>query len=676
MARTHSRGAHAGKPAPLLGQRRAGPPSGPRPARPQPGRRRAAPAEPSRSRLRSARLRIVAASAATALLLAGVALGWASPEPSAEPTVQAFLLDWESGEYSAAAALTTGTPAAVAAALSAAYTQLGADGVTLGMAAITQHGDTASATFDASIDLGHGGAPWAYQNGFELRRVGDGWRVVWAPGVIAPGLRSGLRLAVLSAMPQRAQLLDDQGQSLAPLSSVVTVGVIPGQLTQPTRTADSLASATGLEASQILGWISEAPAAGFLELVRFSPAQYAQVSGQLSGVPGLIVENQQMRLFGSIATAVTGSVGGEASTVLQQEGVPYRPGTTVGLSGLQETFQRSLVGTPTTQVVEESTSGQVISVLKTWPGHTGTSVATTIDAGVQNAADAAVDSDDDSAAIVAVSASTGRVLAVASTQAGGMPAVDPLDGHYPPGQAFTIVSAEALLNGGFNPDTPIPCIASNEVGGQDFTNDPPEPDLGTQPPFSTDFANACGTAFAGLSLQLNAKDLKGAASGFGLGADWQLPLTSFAGSMQSPSDQAELAEDSIGNGSVEESPLGMALAAAVVQSGTWHSPSLVTGAADPALTTRAPFGSQVVSSLRTLMRSTVTSGAGQAANVAGAPVYGQTGSAPMSSGGLRAAWFVGYQGNVAFAVLVLTDSASVSAAPLAGQFLSHLPSGS
>jgi cell division protein FtsI/penicillin-binding protein 2 len=669
MARTHSRGAHAGKPSSLLGQRRAGPPSAPRPSRPQPGRRRAPAPEPRPSRLRSTRVRIVVASAATVLLLTGVALGWASPEPSAEPTVQAFLLDWENGQYSAAAALTTGAPVAVAAALSNAYLQLGAEGMTLGMAAVSQDGDTADATFNASIDLGHGGSPWTYQNGFELRRVGDGWKVVWGPGVIAPGLRPGLRLAVLSAMPQRAQLLDDKGQPLAPLTPVVTVGVIPGQLTQPQRTANGLASATGLTASQILGWISEAPAAGFLELVRFTPAQYAQLSSQLSQVPGLIVQDQQMRLFGSIAGAVTGSVGGEASTVLQEEGVPYRPGTTVGLSGLQQAFQRTLVGSPTTEVVEESASGQVVSVLKTWPGHSGTNVSTTIDAQAQNAADEALGTVPVSAAIVAVSASTGKVLAVASSQAAGMPAVDPLDGHYPPGQAFTIVSAEALLGGGFNPNTPIPCIASNEVGGQDFTNNPPEPDLGQQPPFSTDFANACGTAFAGLSLQLTAKGLDGAASGFGLGSSWQLPLSSFAGSMHEPKDQAELAEDSIGNGSVEVSPLGMALAAAVVQSGDWHAPSLVGNVPDPP---RAPFGSEVVSSLRTLMHTTVTSGAGQAANIPGAPVYGQTGSAPMSSGGLRATWFVGYQGNVAFAVLELTSSASGSAAPLAGQFLSHL----
>jgi cell division protein FtsI/penicillin-binding protein 2 len=614
----------------------------------------------------------VVAGVATALLLTGVALGWASPQPSAEPTVQAFLLDWETAQYSAAAALTTGAPAAVTRTLSSSYRQLGADDVSLSMVAVSQQGDTAQARFKASVDLGPGGAPWIYNGTFGLRRVGSGWRVVWSPAVIVPGLRSGLRLAVVSSMPQRAQILDAEGTALAPPSSVVTVGVIPGQLADPARTADGLARATGLEPSQILAWIDEAPAAGFLELVRFSPAQYDQLSSQLAGVPGLVIEHQQLRLFDSIAGAVTGSVGTEAAPQLQQEGVPYRPGATVGLSGLQQAYQRMLVGSPTTQVVEESSSGQVVSVLKTWPGRAGTNVTTTINASVQDAANSALSSVPGSAAIVAVSAGTGQVLAVAQRTAAGEPAVDPLNGRYQPGQAFTIVSTEALLASGFDLDAPIPCYTSNQVGGEDFTNNPPEPDLGPQPPFSTDFARACGTAFAGLSLRLSGKSLQEAASGFGLGADWQLPLSSFTGGMQQPGDQAELAADSIGDGSVQVSPLAMALTAAVVQSGTWHSPSLVTSPADPQQAPRVPFESSVVSQLRGLMRSTVAGGAGQAANVRGLPVYGQVGVAPLGTDGLQAAWFVGFQGNIAFAVVQLTRFTSVSAAPLAGRFLSEL----
>jgi cell division protein FtsI/penicillin-binding protein 2 len=681
MTRTHNRGAHAGRPAPLLGVRASrgaagdAPAGGARAGRSQAGRRRAGASEVNRSRTRSVRVRIVVACAATALVLTGVGLGWAAPAPSAEPTVQAFLLDWETGQYSAAAALTTGAPAVVTAALSGAYHQLGAEDVNLGMAAVTQHGDNADATFNASVDLGHNGAPWDYQGGFALHRAGSGWKVVWSPAVIVPGLRPGLRLAVVSTMPPRAQLLDAEGAPLAPLSMVVTVGVIPGRLANPAQTADGLARATGLPSSQILAWITEAPAAGFLELARFDQAQYAQLSSQLTRVPGLIIEHQQMRLFDSIAGAVTGSVGTETTAALQQEGVTYRPGTTVGLSGLQQAFQRQLVGSPTTQVVEENSAGQVASVLKTWTGHAGSNVTTTINARIQDAADAAAATVPGSAAIVAVSASTGQILAVADRDAPGEPDVDPLNGRYQPGQAFTIVSTEALLASGFNTGTPIPCIGSNQVGGQNFTNNPAEPDLGPEPPFSTDFANACGTAFAGLSLRLSARNLQDAASGFGFGADWELPLDSFTGAMAPPGDQAELAADSIGGGSVQVSPLDMALAAAVVESGTWHAPSLVTSPADPPSSPRVPFGSSVVSSLRTLMRSTVTAGAGQAANATGGPVYGQVGSVPLGTDGLQAAWFVGFQGNVAFAVLQLTRSPSVSAAPLAGRFLSDIKAG-
>jgi cell division protein FtsI/penicillin-binding protein 2 len=691
MVRTHSRGAHAGKPAPKAGLRgTVGQPGastgrgmsargtrarGARAGRAgEAGKRRVGETRVGGLRPRSARVRLVAAVGATALLLLGLALGWVTPEPTAEPTVQSFLLDWEHGQYAAAGGLTTGAPAGVAAALQDAYQDVGAAAITLGLAAVTQHGSTASAQFDASVDLGRGGPPWNYRGSFDLRRVGSGWKVVWSPAVIVPGLRPGLRLAVVSSEPQRAQVLDAEGKPLAPLSPVDTVGVVPDTLRNPALTANGLARATGLSASQILGWITEAPGAGFLELVRFTPAGYHRLSRRLHRVPGLIVKRQRMRLFGSIAPDVSGGVGGEAAGVLQEEGIPYRPGTTVGLSGLQQTFQHMLVGSPTTEVVVENAAGDVVSVLQRWAGRDGTDIRTTIDASVQQAANSALQSVRDSAAIVAISPSNGHVLAVATRDPDGMPGIQPLSGEYQPGQAFTIVSTAALLNTGLiGVNAAIPCSASNPVGGEDFTNDPPVPNQGT---FRADFANACSTAFAGLSLRLSAKDLKTAADGFGLGKPWQLPLTAFAGTVQSPSNQAELAEDSIGTGSVKVSPLDMAIAAAVVQSGTWHPPSLVTDPPDPGLTPTVPFGTQVVSALQTLMRSTVTSGAGQAANVGNAPVYGQVGSTPDGSHGLREAWFVGFQGNVAFAVLELTRSASTSAAPLAGQFLDDLQAGS
>ena len=590
MVRTHNRGAHAGKPAPKAGLRGAGGP-GASPARgtsvrgtrargARAGNKRVGETRVGGVRPRSARVRLVAAAGATALLLAGLALGWATPKPTAEPTVQSFLLDWENGQYAAAAGLTTGAPAGVAAALQDAYQEVGAAAITLGMAAVTQHGNTASAGFDASVDLGRGGPPWNYHGSFDLRRVGSGWKVVWSPAVIVPGLRPGLRLAVVSSVPQRAQLLDAEGKPLAPLSLVYTAGVVPDALENPGRTATGLARATGLSASQVLGWITEAPGAGFLELVRFTPATFHRLSGKLARVPGLHIVRQRLRLFDSIASAVSGDVGSEAAGVLREQGIPYRPGTTVGLSGLQQAFQRMLVGSPTTEVVVENAAGHVVSVLQRWTGHDGTDVRTTINASVQQAANKALLSVGDSAAIVAISPTTGHLLAVAShdpaRDAGNPAPVREIPAR--PGVHDRLHGGAAEYRAGRREDgDPVQCL---EPGGRGELH---ERSAGAGPAArsAADFANACSTAFAGLSLRMSAKELKIAATGFGLGKPWQLPLDAFPGTMGSPSNQAELAEDSIGTGSVQVSPLDMAIAAAVVQSGTWHPPSLVTEPARP-----------------------------------------------------------------------------------------------
>jgi membrane peptidoglycan carboxypeptidase len=100
----------------------------------------------------------------------------------------------------------------------------------------------------------------------------------------------------------------------------------------------------------------------------------------------------------------------------------------------------------------------------------------------------------------------------------------------------------------------------------------------------------------------------------------------------------------------------------------------VTSPPDPGLAPLHPFDSQVMASLRALMRATVTRGAGTAANIAGSAVYGQVGNTSLGKTGkagknLRAAWFVGYQGKIAFAVIELTKSSDTSAATLAGTFL-------
>lgn len=603
---------------------------------------------------------------------------------SPEPTVAQFLLDWEKGQYQQAAALTSGPQAEVSSELQSAYRQVNANSLTLRMLGIDQAGGRATASFRATVDLATG-LQWKYRGSFQLRETGQDWRVVWSPSVIVPGLDAGERLALVNIPTGRQQINAASGQPLIVRSTAYEVGVYPAKLkgADIRGTADQLASvlhqpqATAILLAGQMG-SSLTTKKYFQELFTLTPAEYDAVAKQLSAIPGVSVLRQTERLFDSIAPDVVGQVGTETAPVLQEEGVPYRSGTTVGESGLQQAFQTRLTGSPGTALVILRDNGVAESFKQLQKGQPGKPVQTTIDYNAQLAANTAVDQAAGSAALVAVQAGTGKILAVASHRAAGMPSLDPLAGQYEPGQAFTMISAAMFLSGGLKPTDILPCPASNSVNGHNFYNQPPEPHMRQSTRFARDFAIGCSTALAGASQRMSGANLVKAAEEFGIGAKWSLPLSPgayFPGTVGQPTPEAGLAADTIGRGGVRVSPLAMALAAAVAQSGKFSSPSLVTGEPDPKATVRAVMSPQVLSELQQLMRNEVAHGRGAAAN-AGASLYGQAGVAPFGPHGKTfISWFVGYQGTTAFAVAELVKSPSSSAAPLAGSFLRNIQAG-
>lgn len=629
-------------------------------------------------RLRS-RSTLVRASVAIVLCAAvgvGVARGGRN---SPESTVYQFLLDWQQGDYRQAAALTTGAPAAVATELSSAYQQLDATDLSLSMNHVSQQGGMATAVFDASIDLGSTGEVWRYSNTFLLRQVGSSWRIVWSPSVIAQGLTGKDRLAVYWKSGGRAQLEAASGVPLTVPTLTYELGVVPADLhssAEVQEIADRLATIFHLQvqADQIAGDIFALPS-GFQELITLTAGQYQKVSGTLRGIPGLKVKSVSKPLFESIAPDVVGAVGTETAPILRTDGVPYRPGWTIGLSGLQAAYNRQLTGRPTIAVVIENDRGVAVRSITRWNGGPGTAVSTTIEYNVQQAANDALTGLPTSAAVVAVQANTGKIIAVANHDVAGLPSLDPLDGRYEPGQAFTLISSAAILSSPqMTPSTVIPCPASYPVNGQNFANIPIDTGMGQTPPFSKDFAEACSTAFAGLSQRLTAANLTDVAGEFGIGAPWQLPVSGFSGSVGQRSGLTNLAADVIGQGDVRVSPVSLALAAAVADTGRWHSPSLVAGQPDPSTSVKGVMKAQVLTELQGLLHQAAEHGRGAGAH-AGSDVFGQVGVAPFGPH-LDISWFVGYQGNIAFAVAELVRSSSASAAPLAGSFLRNIHTGS
>ncbi len=613
---------------------------------------------------RAKRSRIVAlAVGVIGVLVLGLATGFGS-EPSAEPTAQAFLFAWQQQQYAAAGTMTTAAPAAVAADLKGAFAQLDASQLFLSMKSVVQHGSTADASYMATVGLAQQGRVWTYKGHFGLRRVGGDWKVEWAPSVINPNLGPGERLAVVTQFPPRASVLDAQGNPLQLPAPAYVLGVWPDRLSSPAVTARAFAICTKLQAGQVLGQITAAPPHQFLRLATLDSSTYASLRGRLQDVPGLVVRTESQRLFQAKATGLVGDVGNEINERLRADGTLYAPGTTVGLSGLEQKYQRQLLGTPTTEVVAVNSAGQPTGVLAQWPGAAGMPVRTTIDSTAQNAALTALDSVSSSGEIVAVRASTGEVLAVAQHQASGaLPPAGALNAQLIPGTAFTIVSAAALVSNGFA--VPISCANSFNVGGQTFTSD----GTGEQQPFSTAFAEGCRTAFVALSERLTGSQWAQVVKEFGIGSDWsQLPVPAFSGSVPSAAgDAANLAAQTIGQGNVRMSLLSMAMVAATVDAGRWHVPQVLQASADPPSTGTA-LDESMMTAVRGLMRGAVRSGAARAASLPGQQVYGQVGMVRTGSGWMS--WFVGYRDDIAIAAIESGKTPQLSAAALAAAFFS------
>ncbi len=221
----------------------------------------------------------------------------------------------------------------------------------------------------------------------------------------------------------------------------------------------------------------------------------------------------------------------------------------------------------------------------------------------------------------------------------------------------------------------MPCPGQTTVFGKTFHNENSF-DLGTVS-LQTAFAHSCNTSFTELSQRLGQADLPATAKQFGIGAGWSFPVTTFSGSLPTPRDDTERAADAIGQGRVLVSPFAMALVAATTAHGSTPSPVLVAGPGRhrPAHRPTTPSAS-VLAQLKPFMRAVVTSGTATGVDgVPGGPVYGKTGTAEFGTAvpPHSHAWFVGYQGDLAFAVFVEGgESSSTTAVPIANTFLRGL----
>jgi cell division protein FtsI/penicillin-binding protein 2 len=512
---------------------------------------------------------------------------------------------------------------------------------------------------------------WEVESQLRLERREGRWRLRWTPAVLHPQARRGDSFSRLRTWGPRAPLLDADGEPLTVSGERISIGVEPRRVKSSAAVAEALQTHLGVPPERVEAVLQAASARPdkFAAIIDVHPERYQQVRPALVPVPGIFFRKKPARLppYEGFAAHTLGRVGEVTAEALEALGAPYQAGDVVGLSGLERAVERRLAGKPSGEVRLKRASGEEV-VLHRFPGQQGEPVRTTLRPDVQAAAEAALADVPQPAALVAVEAATGNVLAVVSHPL-SEPLHRALTGRYPPGSTFKVVTAEALLKSGLTPDTRVPCPAEAPVDGKRFRNFEGEA-LGDVP-LRLAFAHSCNTTFILLGAQLEMEALEEAARRFGFGVDYAVGLPSPGATFPEPQGDAERAAAAIGQGRVLATPLHMASVAAAVGAGVWRAPRLLADAPEGP---EERLARGTPEALRVLMRAVMTEGTGRAAGGARG-LLGKTGTAEFG----RAqppqthAWFIGLHEGIGFAVFV--EGGGVGgrvAVPIAARFLEGL----
>jgi len=389
--------------------------------------------------------------------------------------------------------------------------------------------------------------------------------------------------------------------------------------------------------------------------------------------------------LGSAMIDVTGEVGEapeEDEALLARQGYP--PETPVGISGLEQAFNRRLAGKPGGKLLAvQAKGGGTPRVLAEANPTPGAPVKTTIDPPLQDVAVAALAGR--AGGIAVLDAKTGDVRALAG-QAYSAP--------QPPGSTFKIVTTTAALadhvvsledefeiNDGIN------------VGGRFLHNANGEFCGGT---FRQAFADSCNSVFAPLGPKIGNDDLVATAERFGFNS----PPTLYAPRIvhevdpeestipEEIGEEVDLGVSAIGQGEVLATPLEMASVAQTVANGGVREPTSIVNnkRLRPKPESTRVMSKQLADQLTELMVGVVVEGTGTAGAISEAQVAGKTGTAELGPKPgqedeenpvqIKDAWFAAFapakKAKLAVGVLLIEAEAAGGevAAPAAAEVLS------
>ena len=619
---------------------------------------------PASARRRTPVIIVIAALAVIALVLGGIALWRSTADDGADAAEQL------------AGTLAEGGSDLDAEVLGALRDAGATPEVTLADAGEAQDG-TRTATYDWTWTLPDDAGTWEYTTTATLTKGEDGWAPQLTPAALGPELADGETLAVHAVDPELGTITDRDGTQLYGPRDVKVLGLDKSQLSadQLDSSARDLAAALGTDADRYAESVAGAGEEAFVPALTIRVSDEGEYDLARAGqVPGFhaLEEQRPLAVERDYAPGVLGSLREATAEDVEKSGGEIQAGDQVATGGVLAAEQDAVLGTSGLEIV--ATGGEQERPLHEVAPVAGTTVRTTLDDDLQRRATAAIADEDSPSAVIALSASTGDVLAAALGPTGQSYPVG-LVGQYAPGSTFKTVTALSLLRAGVTPDTELQCPETASVAGRSFKNaDSMDPSLFGTMPLRSVIAHSCNTALLLQHETVSQAELADAATTLGIGQEAPAGLDAFMGSIDPADEGVEHAAAMMGQGRVLTSPLAMATVLASVQNGATVTPRILADSEPAAPEVPTPLTEEEAAQMQEMLRGVVTDGSlDDFADLPGEPVIGKTGTAEFTNeeGELALhSWVIVAQGDLVVAAFVEDGSyGSVTAGPIAREVL-------
>jgi len=573
----------------------------------------------------------------------------------------------------------------------------------------------AELTFQVKADFPYFGKNELLYRAFFIREGLTNWKIDWQYNMIYPELNNGERVVRRRHLPKRGAIFDRHGEPLAIKGEIVTVGIQPIKVEDMDELAKRLEELLEVNPDWVKNKFerfSNHPE-WFFPVKSLSIYEYERLNQELRPIPGIFFQRNEGRVYPQAdkTAHVVGYVGEVTGEWLNSHlELDYLAGDTIGRAGIEMVFEEELRGEPGyTLMVKDVTGGERI-LMERLPVR-GDDIYLSLDMTFQRAAWNALD--DKEGSLVVIDPVTGDLLALVNRPAfdsnrfslgittGEWQALcnDPrqpmfnkaLQGLYPPGSIFKVVTASAALNAGIvNSTTEFNDEGSYRVDGNLIRNYQGE--VFGEHQFVDAVAHSINTTFVKIGINLGSDRFKEYATRFGLEEEVKFPLdvrTSKVGNLEAP---VNLAWTAVGQAQVAVTPLQMAeIMATIAGDGEFHRPLLIYKKLDYSAdgkviaeeyseieVIRKVIRAEKARELINLLVEVVERGTATKARIPGFKLAGKTGTAEISSSSdLNHAWFIGLapadEPVIAFSVFIKEGGVGGEvAAPTAREFLEEI----